>query len=355
MEVLEGRRHVAKLRSGTAGAFALCLVSVAVVGANGRAAGAAETAPGPAAESSVSAGSAAGDDAGVVTETRGRAPRGARGPLLAAGYLHSFDTAIDDGGSFATNTAFAAARLGLPVGGGFILGAQASWQGDWYSFDGASRVAPPPDAKPWADVQSFAGSVSLGRRLGKWWLNGAFTARFSFEVGASIGDGFNPGGILGAQYTFSPGLRLGGGVLVNARLEESPLIVPIPFVYWEISKQLVLSNTIAPDAYPRGPGIELAWRPTEAWALALGGRWEFRRFRLDDDGPESRRGGVGEDEGIPVWLRLTYRFRDNLRADVLGGYSVANRLRLADARGNDLLSSGTEPIPYLGAFVAWQF
>lgn len=290
-----------------------------------------------------------------VTESRGRAPRSARGPLLAAGYLHAFDTSIDEGGTFSTNTAFAVARLGFPVGAGFILGGQASWQGDWYSFDGENPVATPPDAQPWADVHSFAGSLSLGRRFGSWWVNGAFTARFSFEVGASIGDSFNPGGILGTQYTFSPGLRLGAGVLVNARLEESPLIVPIPFVYWEISDELVLSNTIAPDAYPRGPGIELAWRPTESWALALGGRWEFRRFRLDDDGPEIRQGGVGEDEGIPLWLRLTYRFRENLRADLLGGASVANRLRLADAVGNDLRSSGTDPIPYVGLFVAWQF
>ena len=358
MESLETEKRVGSSRPRAASVVATW-VALMVAAASGGAAGAAQSAvvPAPerAAENGTARTAAEEDEEGVVTETRGRAPRGARGPLLAAGYLHSFDTPIDDGGSFATNTAFAAARLGFPIGAGFILGAQVSWQGDWYSFDGANRVAPPPDAKPWADIQSFAGSVSLGRRLGNWWLNGAFTARFSFEVGASIGDGFNPGGILGAQYTFSPGLRLGGGVLVNARLEESPLIVPIPFVYWEISEQLVLSNTIAPDAYPRGPGIEIAWRPTETWALALGGRWEFRRFRLDDDGPEIRRGGVGEDEGIPLWLRLTYRLRDNLRADVLGGYSVGNRLRLADARGNDLLSSGTEPIPYLGAFVAWQF
>lgn len=292
-----------------------------------------------------------GDESG----TTGRAPRSSRGPLLAAGYLHGFRASIDGGGSFATDTGFAAGRLGFPVGAGLILGGQLSWQGDWYSFRDTNPVAAPPDARPWGDIHSFAGSLSLGRRVGNWWINGAFTARFSFEAGASIGSGFNPGGIVGAQYTFEPGLRLGGGVLVNARLEESPLIVPIPFVYWEITEQFVLSNTIAPDAYPRGPGLEFAWRPLPDWAVAIGGRWEFRRFRLDDQGPEIRRGGVGEDEGIPVWLRLTWRLGKSLRADVLGGYSVANRLRLADAEGNDLRSAGTDPIPYLGAFVAWQF
>lgn len=296
----------------------------------------AEAAPGP-----------AGDDE--------PAPRSARGPLLAAGYLHAFDTSIDEGGRFSTDTAFMAGRLGFPVGAGLILGTQLAWQGDWYSFNGDNPVATSPDAKPWGDIHSLAGSVSLGRKVGKWWLNGAFTARFSFEVGASIGESFNPGGLVGAQYTFSRGLRLGGGVLIAARLEESPLIVPIPFVYWEITPQFVLSNTIAPSAYPRGPGIEFAWRPTEDWALALGGRWEFRRFRLDDGGPSVRQGGVGEDEGVPLWLRATWRLGEHLRADVLGGYSVANRLRIADADGNDLRSSGTSSIPYLGAFVAWQF
>ncbi|MDG2305047.1 MAG: hypothetical protein P8R42_10395 [Candidatus Binatia bacterium] len=42
-------------------------------------------------------------------------------------------------------------------------------------------------------------------------MNHAFTARFSFEVGASIGQSFNPGGLVGAQYAFFPGLRLGAG------------------------------------------------------------------------------------------------------------------------------------------------
>lgn len=281
--------------------------------------------------------------------------RSRRGPLLAAGYLHSFRTSIDGGGSFSTNTGFAAGSLGFPVGAGLILGGGLAWQGDWYSFAGENRVAAPPDARPWGDVHSVAGSVSLGRRLENWWLNAAFTARFSFEKGASIEDGFNPGGIVGGQYTFSDGLRLGLGVLVNARLEEGPLVVPIPYVYWEMTEQLVLSNTIAPAAYPRGPGIEVAWRPHEQWALALGGRWEFRRFRLDDDGPAVRRGGVGEDEGIPLWLRLTWRLGEHLRADLLGGYSVANRLRLADADGEEFRSAGTDPIPYVGAFVSWRF
>lgn len=286
-------------------------------------------------------------------EASGRPRR--RGPLLAAGYLHGFRTSINGGGSFATETGFATGRLGFPVGQGLILGTQFSWQGDWYSFRDDNPVSAPPDLRPWGDIQSIAGSLSLGKRLGRWWVNGAFTARFSFEEGASIGKSFNPGGILGAQYTFSPGLRLGLGVLVNARLEEGPLIVPIPFVYWEITEQLVLSNTIAPDAYPRGPGLEFAWRPHADWAFALGGRWEFRRFRLDDDGPEIRRGGVGEDEGIPVWLRVTWRLGDHLRADLLGGYSVSNRLRLADRDGNDFRSAGTDPIPYIGAFFSWQF
>lgn len=278
-----------------------------------------------------------------------------RGPLVAGGYLHSFRSGIDGGGEFSTETGFVTARAGVPVGAGLILGGQLSWQGDWYSFEGPVDVAPPEEARPWGDVQSFAGSLSLGRRVGKWWLNGAFTARFSFETGASIGDGFNPGGIVGGQYRFSEGLRLGLGVLVNARLEDDLLVVPIPFIYWEISKQLVLSNSIAPDAYPRGPGIELAWRPTDDWALAVGGRWEFRRFRLNDDGFQPRQGGVGEDEGIPLWLRVTWRLGENLRADVLGGYSVSNRLRLANETGDVLRSADTDPIPYLGAFLAWQF
>ena len=281
-------------------------------------------------------------------------PRG-KGPLAAGGYQHAFRTKIDGGGSFATSTGLAAGQIGYPVGGGYILGGQLAWQGDWYSFFGKNGVTLPDQDRPWGTVQSFAASVSLGRRFGDWWVNGAFTTRFSYEDGASLGESFNPGGILAAQYTFSPRLKLGGGVLVNARMEEDPLIIPIPFVYWEIIDDLVLSNSIAPDAYPRGPGLEIAWRPVPAWAVALGGRWEYRRFRLNQSGPAIRRGGVGEDEGVPLWVRLTWRAGDHLRVDLLGGTSVANRLRLADASGKIIRSVGTDSIPYMGAFVSYRF
>lgn len=282
-------------------------------------------------------------------------PPPGRGPLLAAGFLHGFRAPIDGGGEFSTSTGMAAAQIGAPIGGGFILGAQGAWQGDWYSFRGENDLVLPSDSRPWADVQSFAISGTLGKRFDNWFVNAVLTARFSFETGASIGDGFNPGGIIGFQYTFSPGLRLGAGVLVNARLEEDPLIIPIPYVHWEIVEGLVLSNSITPDAYPRGPGIELAWRPVEALSLAVGGRWEFRRFRLNDSGPAIRDGGVGEDEGVPLWLRATWRLGTRLRADFLAGASVANRLRLADSEGRVLRSIGTDSIPMLGVFLSHRW
>jgi hypothetical protein len=296
-------------------------------------------------------------NAGELTEPQepSSGPPPGKGPLTAAGYQHGFRTGIDGGGSFATSTGFAAGQIGYPVGGGYILGGQLAWQGDWYSFFGENGVTLPDQTRPWGTVQSFAASVSVGRRFGDWWVNGAFTTRFSYEDGASLGESFNPGGILAAQYTFSPRLKLGGGVLVNARMEEDPLIIPIPFVYWEIIDDVVLSNSIAPDAYPRGPGLELAWRPDSAWAVAVGGRWEYRRFRLNSSGPAIRSGGVGEDEGIPLWVRVTWRLGDHLRADILGGASVANRLRLADSSGNIIRSVGTDSIPYMGVFLSYRF
>ena len=241
------------------------------------------------------------------------------------------------------------------MGSGFILGVQGAWQGDWYSFDGPNEVALTAAARPWADVQSFAVSGTLGRRVDAWWFQAIFSTRFSFEQGAAIGSSFNPGGIAAFQYTFSPRLKLGLGVLVNARLEDDPLIVPIPYLHWEIVEGLVLSNSIAPEAYPRGPSLELAWRPRPAWSLAVGGRWEYRRFRLNDDGPELRHGGVGEDEGVPFWMRLTWRADRNLRADLLAGASIANRLRLTDDTGRSLRSEGTDAVPLLGAFVSYRF
>ena len=100
-------------------------------------------------------------------------------------------------------------------------------------------------------------------------------------------------------------------------------------------------------------GAELIWDLGRGWEVGLGGRYEYRRFRLDDDGiaPD----GVGQETGVPIWGRLSYRFNPNLSLDFYGGYTFLHELELTDDQGHTLAEEDVDPAPLVAVFVQVRF
>jgi hypothetical protein len=274
----------------------------------------------------------------------------------SGGFVHEFSANLSGGGSVSVDRAFAAFKVGFAAGTDVTGSIGVAWGGDWYDFDGTSELSPAPDTAPWSDVQAIA---LLGRATWKiderWSTIVGLDLRVAGERNADAGDSMTYGGLGAVSYAFSPKFSLGAGAIISSQIEDSILVIPALVVYWQVTDTVLISNVLGPEVYPTGAGIEAAWRPDASREVAIGGRYESRRFRLDDDGPLVRQKGVGEDTGFPLWARATWRFENGIRLDVIGGVSLFNTYRLDDSNGNEIASSDVDPAPFIGVFGSWRF
>ena len=279
-----------------------------------------------------------------------------RGTHASLGYLHEFGADFGDGGSVAVDRAFGSVgteiRFHPDVTGSVAL----AWGGDWYRFKGDTNLSLKSGAAPWNSIQAVTAiGLSNWNLDQRWSLNLGLRLGFAAETKARFSESLTIGGSAAVSYAFSEKLSLGGGLLLSSQIEESVLAIPIVIVYWQVSDTVIVSNVLGPEAYPTGAGIEVAWRPDRVSELSIGTRYEVRRFRLDDTGPMKRRQGVGEDSGLPLWVRSTWRFSNGIRIDLVGGVSLFNEYRLDDRNGNRITSSDLDPAPFVAGFVSWRF
>ena len=275
---------------------------------------------------------------------------------LSGGFVHEFSADLSGGGSVSVDRGFAAFKVGFEVGEDVTGSIGIAWGSDWYDFDGTSELSPSPNTEPWSDIQAIA---LLGRGTWKiderWSATMGLDSRFAGERNADVGDSITFGGLGAVSYAFSKTFSLGAGAIVSSQIEDSILVIPALVVYWQVTDTVLISNVLGPEVYPTGAGIEAAWRPDARREVAIGGRYESRRFRLDDDGPLVRQKGVGEDTGFPLWARATWRFENGIRLDVVGGVSLFNTYSLDDSNGNEIASTDLDPAPFIGVFGSWRF
>ncbi len=277
--------------------------------------------------------------------------------MLAGGYAHFFDTDFDTGGGgVAVNRGFGAFTVKGAAKDDYEWGFAMTWEGSWYSFQSGGTLATIAGGTPWGAVQSLNLVPSATFKLGeRWRLSTSLIVGLAGENSADAWDSATIGGVVAASYAFSKDFVLGAGVLAATRIEDDVLVIPQIIIDWKPCKEFRLTNMAGPEAYPGGAGLEAIWVMSDEYELALGGRYTYRRFRLDDDGAPARAGGVGTDQGLPIWIRATMRAKCGARLDLVGGIQVASEMQLDDAAGNELASVDVEPNPFLGVFASWRF
>lgn len=285
-----------------------------------------------------------------------QAPPGVSVTLLGGGLYNFASSFQQGGGEVSVARAFAGVSAGFRFDPQLGVGLRLAYEGDFYNFSGDSVLSPAPGVQPWGDVQS----VQLGGRVDyaidrQWRVNAGLFFEFSGESQADAGESFTVGGTVGATYSFSEKFTIGGGALLATRLEQSVLVIPLIFIDWEFADGWKLTNVAGPEAYPTGAGLEIEWTLNEMFALGLGGRYEFRQFRLDGSGPASRAGGVGGVQSLPIWLRAEWRPTSSWRVDAVVGVSAFQEYELWDARGIRQAKVDADPSLFLGAFVSYRF
>lgn len=255
---------------------------------------------------------------------------------------------IDNGGDF--DAAGIAFRAGTSFGFGGGHRAGLALQYDHLDYDFSERTA--FGEAPWGQVERFGFGVPLlFSGAGGWSYSVTPSVEISRENGADSSESMVYGGIAGATRVFAPDQRLGFGVGVFNQFDETR-VIPILIVNWRLNERWSLVNPL--PAGPVGPaGLELDYRFDNGWRLGLGAAYRSLKFRLSDTGPIP--GGVGEQRGVPVFLRWTANLSDQASVVLYAGSIVGGELRVEDSDGNKLREESFDPAPLLGATFRMQF
>jgi hypothetical protein len=201
-------------------------------------------------------------------------------------------------------------------------------------------------------VQRYGVSAPLSFALDDGWSAGITPSIDWFgEHDAATGDSLTWGGILSATKRFDDGNRLGIGLGVFDRIEKTS-VFPFLLVDWRLSDRWRLVNPL--PAGPTGPaGLELDYRLDGGWNMGFGAAWRNSRFRLSQQGPVAD--GIGEERGVPVFLRATRDLGRGFSLNLYAGAVTYGRLRVEDPAGNGLREVDTGTTPLFGATFSMRY
>lgn len=256
---------------------------------------------------------------------------------------------LDSGGNFSMSGAIVRGGTTYNLGGGNRAGVSLNYDYYDFSFSNASAFGA---TAPWGTVQRYGVTVPFSFSVGDdWSVSFAPSADWFKENGANTSDSLVWGATLSGAKRFENGNRLGLGVGVFSQIEKTS-VFPFVIVDWRLDDRWRLINPLPTG--PTGPaGLELEYRFNGGWTAGVGASYRVLRFRLSDSGPVSS--GVGEQRGVPVFLRVTHNFTDRMALHFYGGVVAGGKLRVENSSGDKLREEDFDPAPLLGLTFAGRF
>lgn len=263
--------------------------------------------------------------------------------------LYQGKSDFDNGGDFSVTGAIVRGGASYDLGGGNRAGVTLNY--DYYDFSFSSNGAFGAKA-PWGTVQRYGVAAPMSFAVGDGWSIGfAPSADWFKENGADTGDSLVWGATLSGAKRFEDGNRLGLGVGVFAQIEKTS-VFPFVIVDWRLGERWRLINPLPTG--PTGPaGLELDYQFDGGWTVGVGASYRLLRFRLADNGAVSN--GVGQESGVPVFLRVTRNFTKQMAMHFYGGVVTGGTLRVEDSSGNKVREEDFDPAPLVGLTFVGRF
>lgn len=255
---------------------------------------------------------------------------------------------FDNGGDFEATAILVRLGTRTSFGDGNSGGITLQYDAIDYDFSRAT----PLGAAPWGNVQRIGLNLPFAfRGEGDWTYGVTPSVEWARENGADWSDSLVYGAMFTATRSFAPDKHLGLGVGAYSHIEENRL-VPLIIVDWSLNERWRLVNPL--PAGPAGPaGLELDYRFDNGWNLGFGAAYRSVRFRLSEDGPV--RNGVGEESGVPVFLRASTNFGNSSSFFVYAGAIVSGELRVENSNGTGLRDESFDTAPLFGATFSTRF
>ena len=269
-----------------------------------------------------------------------------------AGYV--FETGIDGGGDFSRTSAFIDGRMDAPISRDWSISLRLQYEFDYYDFKEVTGMGDLGGAAPWRNVHTITAGVFFN-----WDIKSDVTIfagplfQAAGAAGTDWGDALKWGGAGGVIWAPSPDFRIGIGIGALTQPEDNARFYPIIILDWEIASGLRISSVAAPSLQAEMQGIELVWQFTPGFELAGGFSYYWQRFRLDEDGPISN--GVGQENGFPLYVRLSWEPSTRSEVSFYVGVIVAGELRAEDSGGMRVGDADYDPAAFVGLAASFSF
>jgi hypothetical protein len=253
------------------------------------------------------------------------------------GYSWQGEADIDGGGDVTVN------RYDLGVLGRTDLTDQLRWTNSLffgvsdYEFGGGGN-----SRNPWGTIMTLRGVSKLTYMLDHQWgltVGGVFIA--SPESGADWGDSVSGGGLLGVDFRPAKTFFISLGAAIITEIEDDVTVAPSINMIWLPYQDWAVRVGAVPASGGSAAAGEVAYQIIEPLELGLGLLYNQRRFRLENS-------FVGEDNNLPLRLRLGWTITPNFSAHVLAGAALGGELQIDDPNGNRLAKADYDPAPYVG-------
>lgn len=199
-----------------------------------------------------------------------------------------------------------------------------------------------------------AASVGLIHQIDqRWFASGVFRAGFSGELGADFGDSMTYSLFGGVRHIVSKDLSVGIGLAVQTRLEQDPIVFPLPTVDWQVTHYWSLHlGTV--DAGPGAAtvGVRAEYEITDDLDAGLFAGMRFHQFRLARDN-RVQSAGILEDITLPIGAYA--RYRPTPRAELFANVHLMAYRELKLYNTNGVPNEDIELQPTVGLGVGVQF
>ena len=224
------------------------------------------------------------------------------------------------------------------------LSLQVGTEYSHYSFKNTALL--PNTTIPFNDMYSGRIDPGISFKIDeKWSVLATGLLGFAGEAGASAGDSFRAGGLAAARYSFNDKLAVSGGVLVQSRLEDGVLVVPIAGIEWQINDQLKLES--------RGLGLNLTAKINDDWKFVLNGEYQTREYRLEESSPLPS--GVIRDKRAAISGKFVYTVDKRVELNLKLGAFVYQEIQADDRNGFEVATVKAKPGLFVGCGVTLRF
>lgn len=281
-------------------------------------------------------------------QSMGRIPAGTTVVSGSATGVYQFSTDLDVGGDFSLTRIGLEADVVRGLDNGRAIGLGFDYAGDSYSF---GNLGEEDAVDPWGTIHTYAlGLYYMGNLSKDWTLRVAGSITSAGESSASFSDSLTYGLVFAATKTYSKDLTIGLGAGVFHGMEKTRGY-PFLAIRWQFAPGWTLQNPFRPG--PAGPaGLEVAYKK-DNWEFGLGGSYRSFRFRLGDDGVYAN--GIGENNSVPLFFRVSHPLSANLALDAYAGMLVGGSLEVETSEGSDLYKSDYGIAPLLALSISGRF